>query len=92
MKQIKLYRRLGDCVRVLMETGGIPVESIVGIAYFDCIKGGCDLKEPAFGKVEAPQNSGAQRDECPGEQCINFPGTCSVCCHGTECYAQRKKN
>ena len=52
MKQIELYRRLGDYVRMTMEAGEIPVESALGIAYFDCIEGGCDLKQPAFKKVE----------------------------------------
>jgi len=28
-------------------------------------------------------------DECPGEQCINFPMECSRCCHGADCFAQR---
>lgn len=79
MKQIDLYRRLGDCVRGYIEIGIIPVKSIVGIAYLDCVKGGCDLKEPAFGKGERRKTVRPARAMQQTNDKITLPRTCLHC-------------
>lgn len=46
--------------------------------------------ETAFIIWRAAIESKESCDPCPGESCTSFPDGCSVCRHGTECYAENK--